>query len=109
MKATRCRCGADIHTDWDDHGIPATIDPTALTVYGECMAVLAGRRTFDVIPASKRHPAEVWRRTRHLIGKRVHGTLHAAHVCGQPIPAAWAAPPDHIVITHQPDPDVCPF
>lgn len=113
MKPTACRtCGQPIHATTDDVGIAVAIDPAALTPTGECLAVLSGRATFEQVAATKRYGAETWIRTSFAIGTDArHGTLHAAHVCGHPIPAAWAAPiPDHIAITHQPhNPEEPPF
>lgn len=93
MKTHLCTCGHPVHITTDDIGIAVAIDPAALTPTGECLAVLSGRATFEQVAATKRYGAETWVRTSFAIGTDArHGTLHAAHVCGHPIPAGWAAP-----------------
>lgn len=97
MKTATCRrCGAAVWRgpDNDVMAIDATVDQAALSVTGECLAVLAGRRTYSVDAASRRHARRIWRRWPDHLGAPdpMGGTLHAAHVCAQPIPADWAAP-----------------
>ena len=114
MKPASCQtCRQPTINAWDDHGIDVAIDPAPLTVRGECIAVLAGRTTWQIVPPSKRHPAEVWRRLDWHIGRPTQpgGRLHAAHVCDQPVPDDWRLPPDPaaLAITHQPTDEGAPF
>ncbi len=95
MKPTTCRaCGQPvINVLATDIGLTVTLDPTPLTIAGGCYAVLSGRSTYDVIPASKRFASEVLHRLAYMLGSEPQGAIHADHTCGQPIPAAWSAPP----------------
>lgn len=95
-----CRCGALTLTGHAE-GIHATVDPIALSTPGRLAAILTGRILYalDVDGLVERTS---WRQ-RYPVAPTL-----AQHRCGQPIPAAWHAPPD-AGRTRYVVPDTCPF
>ena len=89
----RChRCQRQVIHVLDDMAVDVTLDPTRLSIIGEALAVLAGRRTWQVTD-SRRAGRDVWKRVAYLIGRDPGlGHLHIAHDCDFKIPAAWIAP-----------------
>jgi hypothetical protein len=76
-------------------------EPTPLTREGELHAAASGRATYRLDGDRRLWRNDQWRILSDAPFPQDHRL--AAHVCGQPIPAEWAAPiPDHIRITHQP-------
>lgn len=94
MKRRPCRdCGTQILAGLDDHGLDVELDLTPLSLTGEALAVIGGRRTWMYTTGGRRIVRELWKRTPHHIGKDPgSGTLHAEHICGVSIPAAWTQP-----------------
>lgn len=104
MRSTTChRCGAGVLRVLDDCGIEATVDAVALSVTGEALAILTGRRTWNV-RVSRKAGTDVWRRRADHIGRDIGGTLHADHTC-QPTPDTWTVPPTPARATTE----ECPF
>ena len=104
MRSTTChRCHAAVLRVLDDYGIEATLDTTALSVTGEALAVISGRRTWNV-RRSRKAGTDVWRRRPDHIGRDMGGTLHANHTC-QPTPTTWTTPPPPARATTE----ECPF
>ena len=91
MKRRLCRrCSSPVIIGLDDHGLDVELDATPLNLMGEAFAVIGGRRTWLYTVGNRRTPRELWKRTPHHIGKDPgSGTLHAEHICGVSIPAAW--------------------
>lgn len=113
MKATAChRCGIKIWRglDGDLLAFDAVVEVTPLTITGEAMAILSGRRTYAVDQPNRRNARRIWRRWAHQIGKPdgMGATLHAAHHCDAPIPAEWIAETVTATST-MPDPEGVPF
>jgi len=94
MRRRRChRCGAAIISGIDDHGLDVNVDAVALSVIGEALAVIEGRRTWAHTVGSRRIARELWRRTRDQIGTDPGaGDLLTGHDCSAAVPDAWAAP-----------------
>ena len=76
----------------DDNGLDAWCEPTPLSPAGEAQALLGGRATWDLYAGTG-----LTYRTPSAIRYRPAGDdrrpVLAEHVCGQPLPAAWLAPP----------------
>jgi hypothetical protein len=70
-------------------GIRAVVDPVTLSTPGRLAAILAGRVLY-ALDAEGLVERTAWRQT-HPRSPTV-----AQHICGQPIPAAWHAPPGEI-------------
>jgi hypothetical protein len=76
----------------DDNGLDAWCEPGPLSRTGEAEALLAGRATWDLYAGN----ALTWRTAsavRHRPAGDDHRPVLAAHRCGDPLPAAWLAPP----------------
>jgi hypothetical protein len=103
MNRPNChRCQRQVIHVLDDMAVDVTLDPTRLSLLGEALAVLAGRRTWQITD-SRRHGRDVWKRVHYLIGRDPGlGHLHTAHDCDQPVPDAWKAPEP---IVRRPDPN----
>ena len=96
------RCQIPILTGTDDYSLPVKAEAVPLTRAGEIHALAAGLDCWRIDADRK-----LWRTDsfRIMSDAPLPGDHRiAAHVCGQPFPAAWAVIPDHIVITRQPDP-----
>lgn len=106
-KLSECnRCRMPILTGHDDYGLEVRAGVICLTRSGEVQAVAAGLTCWRID-----YERRLWRvnRWRVLADAPLPSDYRiAAHVCGQPIPPEWAAPPDHIAITYQPT-DQCLF
>lgn len=91
MRHRNChRCQTPLIIGVDDHGVDVALDATALNLTGEALVIIGGRRTWLHTTGNRRTPRELWKRTPHHIGKDPgSGTLHAEHICGVSIPAAW--------------------
>lgn len=85
----RCKSPILIGLDADRAAITAHCDPTPLTELGEAVALMQGRKTYDLIPGIKRR--EIWpRETAHIQQPRRFPVL-ATHKCGTPL-HAFATP-----------------
>ncbi len=77
--------------DGDTAGIPVTLDPQPVDNFGEALALISGRRTFNVstVNESGNYRRVMDERTASSIrgGSRVRA-VHPEHRCHQPLPAA---------------------
>lgn len=99
------RCGAKtlagLDADW--LALDTFLDHAPVDELGEALAVLQGRRTFDLRPTGGRsHSRCMEERSASSIraGRRYH-PVHAEHRCGQPLPAA---PAKAATVHDEPDP-----
>jgi hypothetical protein len=108
MKTVIChRCKTTVITGLDDlvAALDVVIDPPSLSVYGEAMAVLFGRNTYTLDGVGRRYARRIWARHHGNIGRpEPWATVHAEHVCGQPIPTNWIAPEPPTPATHTEEP-----
>jgi len=104
-KITQCAdCGAIILTGLDDDicAHPAAADPRPLTWAGELGAhLLHTRRTYELSAGELHRRTESRRRAPPPFGPPI-----AAHICGQPLPDHWYAPPTQRKDTTH---DECPY
>lgn len=90
-------CHAPILTglDNDTAGLPTHVDPQPVDNLGEAVAVLTGRRTYDLRQGSyeEGRGGRLEQRTASSIrtSHRLH-PVHAEHRCDQPLPAAAPSP-----------------
>jgi hypothetical protein len=90
--------------DSDLAGLDAWCDLGELTRYGEAMALLEGRRTYQL------HGGRLSLRDRWQIGGKPAGgrsPVLASHLCDQSIPATWCTTSDQASLT--PTTDGIPF
>lgn len=92
MRTRTCHtCSARILVALDDRALDVTLDPAPLSPRGEALAILSGRKTFTV-ERPRRGAREVWKRRAYHVGSETYSaTVHANHLCHDPIPARWAA------------------
>lgn len=83
-----CTCGARVlaGVDADRCAFNAAVDNSPLTRRGELLAVVAGRRTYELADG------RLYRRDRWSIRSTPRGAVLAEHDC-TPIPAGWRLPP----------------
>lgn len=99
VRARTCKCGAAVLVglDADWLAIQTTLDAHPLDNVGELLAVLQGRRTYDLRRTSSRgsHGREMDERNAWRIANpwAMPWPVHTEHRCGQPLPAAAAKPP----------------
>lgn len=90
----------------DDNGLSTWCEPTPLSPDGEVAALLSGRSTWDLFAGH----ALTYRRASAIChrpaGSRRRPVL-AEHMCSQPLPASWLAPPP-VTVTAAPSMEV-PF
>lgn len=100
------RCGAPILSglDADWCALTARVDPTPLTEAGEALALLTGRRTYDLIGRGDERLLSL-RETEHIQAPRRHPVL-ATHECGKSL-AAYAE--KTTVLSRKPAPAIPPF
>jgi hypothetical protein len=103
---TRCRAPIITGLDADRAAITAYCDPTPLTQFGEAVALLQGRFTYDLTSCNGRK--ELWHRYSWNIGKFTDPVL-AAHRCGQPMNAFTAPLPEPLHAGKAAADDVPPF
>lgn len=103
------RCASPILVGVDDGGFEVRADLVPMTRLGELHAIAEGLESWRLDADRKAWRTDEYRLRSDAPFPSDHRI--AAHVCGHPIPAAWAAPiPDHIAITHQPhNPEEPPF
>lgn len=84
-------CWAHTRTglDADRAALTAVVDNFPLTRTGELLAATAGRATYALDILGALHRRDRWSIRRESVREPVL----AAHVCGQPLPASWLAPP----------------
>ena len=103
-KARTCpACGAPILVGLDNDRCAHTVaaDPRPLTWGGELAAALSGRHTFEYAAEELHRRDHDRRRAPPPFGPPI-----AAHICGQPLPDHWYAPPtERKDTTH----DECPY
>lgn len=94
VRRRRChRCGAVIISGTDDHSLDVVVDVVGLSVVGEALAIIDGRRTWAYTVGSRRNARELWRRTRDQIGTDPGASdLLTGHDCEAAVPDAWSAP-----------------
>jgi hypothetical protein len=76
----------------DDNGLDTWCEPSPLSPDGELAALLVGRPTWDLYAG---HGLTYRRATAisHRPAGDASRPVLAQHVCGDPLPAAWLAPP----------------
>lgn len=84
LKPRRCPdCGTDTLAALDDLGLPTHVDPAPITNLAEVVASLTDRATYGLDHGELYH-RDHW----HIRGRPADvATVHAAHVCGQPLPS----------------------
>jgi hypothetical protein len=100
------RCGAPILAglDADWCALTAHVDPTPITPAGEAVALLAGRRTYDLIGRGDERTLSL-RETEHIQAPRRHPVV-PAHACGQSLAAFIEKT---TVLSKKPAPAIPPF
>lgn len=85
-------CGAHVLVglDADRCALTARVEPYPLTALGEVEALRAGRWTYRLLRGALDR-RDRWNIPGHPPTPEV--PVLAAHVCGQPLPATWLAPP----------------
>jgi len=99
-----CRCGSITIGGLDDDYCAWAVnaDLTPLTYPGELGAAISqGRRTFWLFDR------KLWRRNRWQLTSPQRDPVLPEHVCDNPVPADWLAPPTPT--TRKAVPDDCPF
>jgi len=90
-KLTECnRCRTPILTGHDDCGLDVRATAVCLTRHGEIQAMAAGRDCWRLDHERRLWATDRWRILSDIPLPGDHRIT--AHVCGQPIPADWAAP-----------------
>lgn len=91
-------CGADVLTgaDRDTAALPVTVDGSPVDNFGEAVAVMTGRKTFDLRPTRGSRGGIVGVQLEERTASRIRNSMrlfavHAEHRCGQPLPSATAA------------------
>jgi hypothetical protein len=74
--------------DGDRCALNATVDNSPLSRTGELLAVVAGRQVYALDIAGALHRRDRW----SIRTESTREPVLAAHVCDQPLPAAWLAP-----------------
>jgi hypothetical protein len=89
-RCPRCRGQVLAGLDADRCGLPTVVEPVPLSNVGEVLALLAGRRTYDVL-AGELHE----RLSAHLRAQPADsGVVVAQHLCNsRPLPARAFPPP----------------
>lgn len=89
-RCSACRAEVVVGLDADWCAGVVTVDAVPLTVQGEALAILAGRRTYTL----DGKPAQLTRRNADEIGapkNRNTIDILATHKCADAIPEAWQA------------------
>lgn len=81
----KCKTEIIYGVDADTAGIPVRCDPAPLTPLGEAVALLQGRKTYDLIKGKT--GAEIHPRDETHIKKPRRHPVHATHICGNPLTA----------------------